>query len=49
MSKYGRLTVCLTEHELEVLEEGDVDHGAKDGQYAALVPLLLHPRQVHQR
>ncbi len=48
VAKYGRLTVCLTEHELEVLEERDVDHGAEYGQYAALVPLLLHPRQVHQ-
>ncbi len=48
MSKYGRLTVCLTEHELEVLEERDVDHGAEDGEDATLVPLLLHPGQVHQ-
>jgi len=38
----------LTEHELEVLEKGDVHHGAEDCGDAALVPFLLHPRQVNQ-
>ena len=40
--------MMLTEHELEVLEQGDIHHGAEYGGDAALIPLLLHPRHLHQ-